>query len=217
MSVAGAYKASKNIYDDVLTETKWWAKLYTKIFWGGVSSVETAAKVLEMIPAGFAGKLLDVPAGTAVFTFEKYRELSGADITCLDYSADMLEQARERFGEKNINNVKCVQGDVGNLAFEDAGFDIVLSMNGFHAFPDKNKAFLETARVLKKGGMFCGCFYIKGQNKRTDFIVKHFLAKRGWFTPPFQTFDELQGKLHSLYSGVEIENMDALVYFKCTK
>lgn len=33
-------------------------------------------------------------------------------------------------------------------------FDILLSMNKFHAFPDKMKAFEETARVIKQGGYF---------------------------------------------------------------
>lgn len=28
-------------------------------------------------------------------------------------------------------------------------YDIVVSMNGFHAFPDKERAFRETWRVLK--------------------------------------------------------------------
>jgi ubiquinone/menaquinone biosynthesis C-methylase UbiE len=46
-----------------------------------------------------------------------------------------------------------MQGDVGNLKFSNETFDIVLSMNGFHAFPDKEKAFSETARVIKKGGI----------------------------------------------------------------
>jgi ubiquinone/menaquinone biosynthesis C-methylase UbiE len=32
--------------------------------------------------------------------------------------------------------------------------DTVVSMNGFHAFPDKQKAFHEIWRVLKPGGNF---------------------------------------------------------------
>lgn len=37
-------------------------------------------------------------------------------------------------------------------------YDIVVSMNGFHAFPDKERAFRETWRVLKNGGTFIACF-----------------------------------------------------------
>jgi Methylase involved in ubiquinone/menaquinone biosynthesis len=36
-----------------------------------------------------------------------------------------------------------VQGDVGKLTFDDCTFDAVLSMNGFHVFPDKEKAYAE--------------------------------------------------------------------------
>ena len=37
--------------------------------------------------------------------------------------------------------------------------DTVVSMNGFHAFLDKQKAFHEIWRVLKPGGDFIACFY----------------------------------------------------------
>ena len=35
---------------------------------------------------------------------------------------------------------------------ENESVDTVVSMNGFHAFPDKQKAFHEIWRVLKPGG-----------------------------------------------------------------
>ena len=47
-------------------------------------------------------------------------------------------------------NVAFIQGDVGKLPFSDKSLDVVLRMNGFHAFPDKKKAFIETRRVLNK-------------------------------------------------------------------
>lgn len=212
-----AYKSSKNIYDDTLTQNKWWSKLYISMFWGGVDDVEIANRILNMIPDNFNGKILDVPVGTAVFTCQKYKALNDADITCLDYSDDMLSLASKRFEAMGLSNVKCVQGDVGNLNFEDNTFDVLLSMNGFHAFPDKGKAFSETTRVLKHGGIFCGCFYIKGENKISDFVVRSFLSKKGWFTPPFQTFEELKNILHSLYSEVELFKEQSMAYFKCVK
>ena len=49
--------------------------------------------------------------------------------------------------------------------------DTVVSMNGFHAFPDKQKAFHEIWRVLKPGGNFIACFYIRGKSQRTDWLA----------------------------------------------
>ena len=50
--------------------------------------------------------------------------------------------------------------------------DTVVSMNGFHAFPDKQKAFHEIWRVLKPGGDFIACFYIRGKSKYSGSVVK---------------------------------------------
>jgi len=53
--------------------------------------------------------------------------------------------------------------DLGKEAtFYDGSFDAVLSLYGFHAFPDKEAAYREICRVLCPGGTFCGCFYVKG-------------------------------------------------------
>ena len=104
--IKSSYKFSKSFYDDAITQGKWWSKLYFKLLWGGVDDNEIARRVLAWIPDDFKGKLLDVPVGTAVFTTEKYKRMKLADITCLDYSQDMLEQAEYRFRGAGITNIK---------------------------------------------------------------------------------------------------------------
>lgn len=213
--IQDAYESSKNIYDGVLTQGNFFSRMYIKLFWSGTDDNEIARKVLSYIPDDFSGKLLDVPVGTAVFTQRKWSTLKNAHITCLDYSTDMLEQAKRRLdGQAHIN---FIQGDVGNLQMDDKSFDIVLSMNGFHAFPDKQKAFRETCRVLKSGGDFIACFYIRGKSKRTDWLVKNILAKKGWFTPPFQTEEELKNTLQKMYKEVELHIDGSMAYFHCVK
>ena len=97
-----AYQASKDIYDDVLTQGNFFSRLYIKVFWSGTDDNEIAHKVLSYIPDDFDGAILDVPVGTAVFTEKKWKSLSKAQITCLDYSEDMIEQAKKRLQEKSI-------------------------------------------------------------------------------------------------------------------
>ena len=132
--IQNAYHDSKNIYDGVLTQGNIFSKLYIKLFWSGTDDNEIARKVLSYIPNDFDGELLDVPVGTAVFTEAKWEALANAKITCLDYSEDMLAQAQARLAE--CQHISFIQGDVGNLPMEDETYDIVVSMNGFHAFPD---------------------------------------------------------------------------------
>ena len=214
-NITSSYKQSKDIYDDVLTQDKWWSRLYIRLFWSGVDDNEIAARVLKYIPDDFDGKLLDVPVGTAVFTQKKYADLQNAEITCLDYSLDMLEQAKSRLSANG--NVSVIQGDVGDLPFEREAFDIVLSMNGFHAFPDKKSAFRETYRVLKKGGLFIGCYYIKGRSAITDSLVSRVLVKKGWFTPPFDSENQLKRRLEKVYDLKEFNVDGSIVYFCAVK
>ena len=70
----------------------------------------------------------------------------------------MMASTQEKAGVLGLTNISFRQGDVGALPFKDESFDIVLSLNGFHAFPDKEAAYRETYHVLKPGGTFCGCF-----------------------------------------------------------
>ena len=126
----------------------------------------------------------------------------------------MLEKAKEKINEPNISFIK---GDVGNLPFEDNSFDIILSMNGIHAFPDKDKAFNEINRVLKKGGYFIGCFYIKGESKIADWLVNSILSKKGWFSGPFYTKNEIEKFLSSKYFDINLNNDGSIVYFSCIK
>ena len=215
--IQDSYRQSRNIYDDVLTRSTWWSRVYMDLFWGGVDDNKIARKVLSYIPDNFAGKLLDVPVGTGVFTAAKYARMLRADIIGLDYSQDMLKQARVRFREERIGNCRLIQGDVGALPFADSTFDIVLSMNGFHAFPDKEKAYSEVNRVLKPGGRLVGCFCIRGESRRTDWLMKRILSRKGWFTPPFETFDSLMARLSAGYRLDEYHKEGSIVYFAVTK
>ncbi len=216
-AMLGAYKFSKSFYDDAITQGKWWSKLYFKLLWGGVDDNEIARRVLSWIPDDFSGKLLDVPVGTAVFTKEKYHRMKQADITCLDYSHDMLEQAERRFRGAGINHIKTMQGDVGALPFEDGSFDKVLCMNGLHVFPDKTKAYAEILRTLKSDGELLACFYIAGEQKVADWLARTVMTRMGWFTPPFDTVESLRQRLEPCYDIVDFHVEGAMVYFRARK
>ncbi|HOF81531.1 MAG: class I SAM-dependent methyltransferase [Bacteroidales bacterium] len=213
-----AYTKITNRYDDVLTARKWWSRLYMNCIWK-VDDNLVAKEVLEMLPDDFQGEILDVPVGTAVFTAEKFRNMRNAKIVGVDFSKDMLSIANERVFREKIENVGLQHGDVCKLAFENERFDAVLSMNGFHAFPaSKYKSFCEIYRVLKRGGIFLGCFYVRGERRIADWIVRYVLDKKGFFTPPHFTKKEAIELLKSFYGEkVEVKNHRSILIFKCVK
>lgn len=217
MAQKNAYQKLINRYDDVLTGRKWWSWLYMHCLWKTDDNI-VAKEIMEMIPDNFRGRILDVPVGTAVFTHDKYRRMANAEIIGLDYSQAMLDIAWSRFEDTEIKNVVLQQGDVCELPFHSNYFDLVLSMNGFHAFPDKEKAFAEVFRVLKYGGTFCGCFYIKGQRKPADWFVRKVLDKKGLFRPPHYTLEQAEKKLRALFGeNLKIWNEGSILIFRCVK
>lgn len=217
MTQKNAYAKLMKSYDNVLTARRWWSRLYMRYVWK-LDDNAIAREVLQMLPDDFRGTILDVPVGTAVFTYDKYRRMKEAEIVGLDYSPEMLQLAQARLDAEQIRNVNLLQGDVGALPFPDEYFDCVLSMNGFHTFPDKEQAFAETFRVLKPGGTFCGCFYVTGQRRFPDWIVRTILNKKGLFLPPHYTLKGAKTKLHSLFGGgVVMRNERSILIFACTK
>ena len=128
------------------------------------------------------------------------------------YSAD-----EENAEHLHLKNVTFRQGDVGALSYADDTFDIVLSLNGFHAFPDKETAYREVFRVLRPGGTFCGCFYVMGEHKRTDWFVRHIYEKAGFFTPPYETVSSLKVRLDGMYTDVDMGNLKSMAWFVCRK
>lgn len=220
--IQNAYKylgKEATFYDGMITCSTIPGSAVCKIVWNMNKEINT--QYLEMalsgIPENFSGKMLEVPVGTGVLTMPVYKSLPNAEIHCLDYSADMMATAQHRAENMGISNIQFRQGDVGALPYEDNSFDLVLSLNGFHAFPDKEAAYWEVYRVLKPGGIFCGCFYIKGENKRTDWFIEKLYTPKGFFTPPYETADSLKARLGSLYQSAKLETVESMACFTCIK
>ena len=220
-AIRSAYRITgeNGFYDGMITCSTLSGKAVCRLVWA-MNKAENDAyleKALSGIPEHFSGKLLEVPVGTGILTMPVYQTMPEADITCLDYSPDMMRQAREKANRLNLNNVTFQQGDVGALPYADDTFDIVLSLNGFHAFPDKETAYREVFRVLKPGGTFCGCFYVRGEHKRTDWFVRHIYEKTGFFTPPYETTASLKKRLEKRYAAVTLGTVKSMVWFVCRK
>ena len=220
--IRNAYKltgGNASFYDGMMTYSTLPGKAICRAVWNmdAEKNLRYIERALSGIPMDFSGKLLEVPVGTGVLTMPIYKDLPEAQITCLDYSADMMNAAKQKADRAGIKNITFLQGDVGALPFPDESFDIVLSLNGFHAFPDKEAAYRETNRVLKKGGTFCGCFYIRGGCKRTDWFVNKLYVPKGFFTQPFETEDSLRRRLHGMYENVTVTAVESIGCFRCRK
>ncbi|OEC87113.1 hypothetical protein A9507_08285 [Methanobacterium sp. A39] len=200
----------------MLTSSNILTKLYNAAVWG-LNDQDYVDYVLNYIPDDFNGLILDVPVGSGVFTCKKYPKLKNAKIICVDYSYGMLMEAKKVYEKNNIKNVALIRADIGNLPLKSSIIDLLLTMNGLHAFPNKINAIKEITRVLKNNGYLTGCFYIKDKRKISDLVVDNIYTKQGSFTPPFYSEEEFVNLLKDNYDFTDKNNIKSIFYFNSQK
>jgi len=113
------------------------------------------------LPTEFAGiklgdSVLDLGSGAGNDCFVA-RSIVGESgkITGLDFTDEMLDKANKNLEKTGFSNVDFVKGDIENIPLPANSFDVVISNCVLNLVPDKQKAFAEILRVLKRNGHFC--------------------------------------------------------------
>ncbi len=95
-------------------------------------------------------RVLDVGTGPGFFAI-LLAEL-GYNVTAVDYTESMLDQARANAGTLG-NAISFQQMNAEAMTFADASFDVVVSRNLTWNLPHPEKAYAEWTRVLKPKGL----------------------------------------------------------------
>ncbi|MCD0453477.1 class I SAM-dependent methyltransferase [Actinocorallia sp. API 0066] len=114
--------------------------------------------------------VLDVPSGGGVVLLGLKPE-NRITYTAADISPVMLERVRDEATRRGLDYVSTQEADAGNLPFEDATFDVVVSYSGLHCVPDPAKAVAEIARVVKPGGTVRGSVVVR----KAGFVPDRFI------------------------------------------
>ncbi|MFF3408557.1 class I SAM-dependent methyltransferase [Streptomyces sp. NPDC002742] len=106
--------------------------------------------LVEAVPAGQGGRVLDVGCGTGGTTVALARRL-GAEGECVgvDVSGPMVEAARARAAREDAR-ASFVRADAQDHVFEPAVFDAVVSRFGVMFFEDPVRAFTNLRRAAKE-------------------------------------------------------------------
>jgi len=94
--------------------------------------------------------VLDVACGTGALERLLLNDNPAQTIVGVDISEQMLTQAQQKLS--GYDTVSFQQAIASQLPFPDQSFDVVVSANAFHYFPEPELALKEMKRVLKPGG-----------------------------------------------------------------
>lgn len=110
-------------------------------------------KAINKLKAIQPQSVLDIATGTGDIAFEVHKRLKPATLVGVDLSEGMLNRAREKAREKNLEEkITFEKGDSENLRFANNSFDAVIVAFGVRNFENLDKGLAEIYRVLKPGG-----------------------------------------------------------------
>jgi SAM-dependent methyltransferase len=108
---------------------------------------ENLAEALQILPDE---RVLDVACGSGNGAIAAARRSWGGAVGA-DFVPALLERGRERAAAERLD-VEFVEADAQDLPFEDASFDVVMSIFGAMFAPDQERTAQELLRVVKPGG-----------------------------------------------------------------
>jgi SAM-dependent methyltransferase len=108
-----------------------------------------ALHFLARLAIGRGTRMLDVACGAGQTAIPAAR--AGAIVTGVDIASNLIEQARNRALAEDLE-VRFDEGDAEMLPYEDASFDLVLSLIGAMFAPRPDRVAAELLRVCRPGG-----------------------------------------------------------------
>jgi SAM-dependent methyltransferase len=114
-----------------------------------VRTIPCAAQLVKRAGVRAGQRVLDIACGTGVVAVTAAR--LGARVTGVDLTPELLDHARENARIAQVE-IDWLEGDVENLPFGDAAFDVVLSQFGHMMAPRPEIAIGQMVRVLRPGG-----------------------------------------------------------------
>lgn len=155
----------------------------------GAVTEELEQELVFELAGRFAGqRVLDVGCGDGAYALAAAER--GAHVVGVDTSARMLQAARDRAASKGLP-LDLRVGDVRQLPFADASFDVVLAVTVLCFVEDASRALSEMARVLAPGGRLVigelGRFSPWAAWRR----LRGWLGARTWKNARFRTAREL--------------------------
>ncbi len=159
-------------------------------------------KVARMVRGLAPKNLLDLATGSGDLAAEIAKKNPGIAITGADFSAPMLEVARQR----NVPGLELIQADAMQLPFDEGAYDAVTAAFGLRNMASWPDAVREMARVTRPGGALI----------ILDFSLPRFAVLRGpyrfylhkimpriagWITGQYEAYAYLAGSIEKFPSG----------------
>lgn len=141
---------------------------------------DVAAKLAARLPAdktfGTVSHILEIGCGTGNFTAMLADRYPEAMIKALDFSPEMLSQARLKQKKTDVQFI-CLEAEQFLANAADESFDLVASNGALQWFSDHHGALENIARILRTGGIFLCSVFGPGSLKELGLGLKTLVGQ----------------------------------------
>jgi SAM-dependent methyltransferase len=138
-------------------------------------------------------KILDIGTGTGFLAMNL--TALGYEVTGLDFSEGMMNQARAKMEKTNLS-WQLVMGDAEHPDFPDNTFDVIICRYLLWTLPHPEKAVTHWVHMVKPGGKI---IVIDGKRKRNDETIKSRVNTFLW---------KVSRRIFRGYSGIQGHNLE---------
>lgn len=168
--------------------------------------------------------ILDLGCGDGFTTLGLSKKLKGARFLGIDYSENMIANAKERLSKENDarlkKNMEFITGDATKLneEFKKETFDIVISSRcliNLTSAKQQFEAIEQISRILKKGGVYISIENFEDGNKELNDLRKKMGLPEipvRWHNLFFKPTDYLT-RVKKMFKKVEIINFSSSYYY----
>lgn len=153
-------------------------------------------------------QVLDVATGTGHVALEIAARLPRGRATGVDFSAGMLDQARQKAAAREIQNTSFAEMDMQALRFDDAQFDAAVCAFGIFFVEDMEAALAHIASKVKPGGTVAICNFQKDYFFPLRKLLMARLAAYGVPLPP-QTWERIAAEAgcRALFKAADLRDV----------
>ncbi len=146
MMKPNALNSKQQLFDRWAPNYDW---VFTSVFYQAIHQ-----RLLEYVDLQDLPNVLDIGCGTGRLLTRLATEFPNLQGTGLDFSAEMIRQARRRKPDRVRPRLIYLQGNAESLPFVGEQFDAVFNTISFLHYPKPEQVFSEVSRVLVTGGRF---------------------------------------------------------------
>lgn len=188
---------------------RFWNRMASRYDGDGDDLDEGSRKLVENIRKHLTSDdvVLDFACATGTYSLELAAHVQS--VHGIDISAKMIEIAKGKAADRNIENVSFARATIFDDDLKDESFDAILALNILHLLENRPETIQRINQLLKPGGFFISTTACLGEKRSVLGLFIMLLSKTPFmpYVKPLKSSDLVESMTQRGFQIVETETV----------